>query len=116
MADTFYNQISANRRNSFLLALFVIALFGVLGFAGFRIAQQAKDPFQQLVAGGITAWIVGQALINMCAVVGLLPVTGVPLPFVSFGGSSLVFTMFALGILGSVGRENANASRSRARR
>jgi cell division protein FtsW len=87
--------------------LIVIALFAVLGYAGFKIAQQAQEPFQQLVAGGITAWIVGQALVNMCAVVGLLPVTGVPLPFVSFGGSSLVFTMFALGVLGAVGRETA---------
>jgi cell division protein FtsW len=93
--------------------LVVIALFAVLGYSGFRIAQQAREPFQQLVAGGITAWIVGQALINMCAVVGLLPVTGVPLPFVSFGGSSLVFTMFALGVLGAVGRETAGHQRRR---
>jgi cell division protein FtsW len=91
--------------------LVVIALFAVLGYSGFRIAQQAREPFQQLVAGGITAWIVGQALINMCAVVGLLPVTGVPLPFVSFGGSSLIFTMFALGVLGAVGRETAGLQR-----
>jgi cell division protein FtsW len=96
--------------------LVVIALFAVLGYAGFRIAQQAKEPFQQLVAAGITAWIVGQALINMCAVVGLLPVTGVPLPFVSFGGSSLVFTMFALGVLGAVGRETAGPARRAAAR
>jgi cell division protein FtsW len=93
--------------------LVVIALFAVFGYAGFRIAQQARDPFSQLVAAGITAWIVGQALVNMCAVVGLLPVTGVPLPFVSFGGSSLVFTMFALGVLGAVGRETAGSRRRR---
>ena len=91
----------------------VITLFAVFGYAGFRIAQRARDPFSQLVAAGITAWIVGQALVNMCAVVGLLPVTGVPLPFVSFGGSSLVFTMFALGVLGAVGRESGAARRGR---
>jgi cell division protein FtsW len=96
--------------------LVVIALFAVLGYAGFRIAREAREPFQQLVAGGITAWIVGQALINMCAVVGLLPVTGVPLPFVSFGGSSLIFTMFGLGVLGAVGRETAAAQGRSARR
>jgi cell division protein FtsW len=95
--------------------LVVIALFSTMAFAGFRIAQQAREPYQQLLAGGITAWIVGQALINMCAVVGLLPVTGVPLPFVSFGGSSLIITMFALGLLGAVGRENVARTR-RARR
>ena len=93
--------------------LVVITLFAVFGYAGFRIAQQAKDPFSRLVAAGITAWIVGQALVNMCAVVGLLPVTGVPLPFVSFGGSSLVFTMFALGLLGAVGRETSPKRRRR---
>jgi cell division protein FtsW len=95
--------------------LVVIALFAVLGYAGFRIAREAREPFQQMVAGGITAWIVGQALINMCAVVGLLPVTGVPLPFVSFGGSSLIFTMFGLGVLGAVGRETAAATGNRRR-
>jgi cell division protein FtsW len=93
--------------------LVVITLFAVFGYAGFRIAHQARDPFSRLVAAGITAWIVGQALVNMCAVVGLLPVTGVPLPFVSFGGSSLVFTMFALGLLGAVGRESSPKRRRR---
>ena len=94
----------------------VIGLFAVLAYAGFRIAQNATDPFQQLAAGGITAWIVGQAVINMCAVVGLLPVTGVPLPFVSFGGSSLIFTMYALGVLGAVGRETGGPARRRVTR
>jgi len=87
--------------------LMVIGLFAILGYAGFRIAQQSRDTYSQLVAGGITAWLVGQAIINMCAVVGLLPVTGVPLPFVSFGGSALIFSMFGLGMLGAIGRENA---------
>jgi len=87
--------------------LMVIGLFAILGYAGFRIAQQSRDTYSQLVAGGVTAWLVGQAIINMCAVVGLLPVTGVPLPFVSFGGSALIFSMFGLGVLGAIGRENA---------
>ena len=66
---------------------------------GVRTALRAPDRFGTLLAAGITAWIVGQALINIGAVIGLLPVTGVPLPFVSFGGSSLVVCMAAVGIL-----------------
>jgi cell division protein FtsW len=58
------------------------------------------------MAAGITAWIVGQAIINIGAVVGLLPVTGVPLPFVSFGGSSLVIALGAVGILGNIAKQS----------
>ena len=58
------------------------------------------------MAAGITAWVVGQAVINMGAVVGLFPVTGVPLPFVSFGGSSLVIALAATGILANVARQS----------
>jgi cell division protein FtsW len=66
--------------------------------------MRAPDRFGSLVAAGATAWITGQALINMGAVTGRLPITGVPLPFVSFGGSSLVVTMLAVGILVNVAR------------
>ena len=83
----------------------VIALFGLLAYAGVRIARRAPDKFGRIVAGAITAWIVGQAVINMGAVTGLLPITGVPLPLVSFGGSSLVFTLTAIGILINIGRQ-----------
>ena len=83
----------------------VIALFALLAYAGVRIARRAPDKFGRIVAGAITAWIVGQAVINMGAVTGLLPITGVPLPLVSFGGSSLVFTLTALGILINIGRQ-----------
>ena len=58
-----------------------------------------------LLAAGVTAWIVGQAAINLGAVVGLLPVSGVPLPFLSVGGSSLVITMFGAGILANIARQ-----------
>ena len=57
-----------------------------------------------LLAAGITAWVVGQAAINIGGVIGLLPVAGIPLPFVSFGGSALVFTMAASGVLANVAR------------
>src|SRR5205807_3082254 len=79
--------------------LLVIGLFAAFAVLGVRTALKAPDRFGALLAAGITAWVVGQALINIGAVIGVLPVTGVPLPFVSFGGSSLVITMGAAGIL-----------------
>ncbi|MGZ4143947.1 MAG: putative lipid II flippase FtsW [Actinomycetota bacterium] len=83
----------------------VIALFALLAYAGVRVARRAPDKFGRIAAGAITAWIIGQAVINMGAVTGLLPITGVPLPLVSFGGSSLVFTLTAIGILINIGRQ-----------
>ncbi len=83
----------------------VVGLFLVLAYLGVRAALRAPDRFGMIIAGGITAWIVGQAVINIGAVVGLLPVSGVPLPFVSFGGTALVFTMIAAGLLGNVARQ-----------
>ena len=85
--------------------LLVIALFVAFAVLGVRIAARAPDRFGTLVAAGVTTWVVGQALINIGAVVGVLPVTGVPLPFISFGGSSLVITMAAVGILLNVARQ-----------
>jgi len=85
--------------------LLVIALFVAFAILGVRTALKAPDRFGALVAAGITAWVVGQALINIGAVIGVLPVTGVPLPFISFGGSSLVITMGAAGILLNIARQ-----------
>ncbi|MFA5889626.1 MAG: putative lipid II flippase FtsW [Actinomycetota bacterium] len=85
--------------------LAVVGLFVLLGYAGVRTARRAPDTFGRIVAGGITAWILGQGIVNMGAVTGLLPITGVPLPLVSFGGSSLMFTMVALGILVNIARQ-----------
>src|SRR3954470_15598617 len=85
--------------------LLVIALFVAFAVLGVRTALKAPDRFGALMAAGITAWVVGQALINIGAVIGVLPVTGVPLPFISFGGSSLVITMGAAGILLNIARQ-----------
>jgi cell division protein FtsW len=85
--------------------LLVVGLFAAFAVLGVRAALRAPDRFGMLVAAGITSWIVGQAFINIGAVVGLLPITGVPLPFVSFGGSALVITMGAVGILLNVARQ-----------
>jgi cell division protein FtsW len=85
-------------------------LFGGLAYGGIRVAQRSADPFGRLAAAAITAWLVGQALINMGAVVGLVPITGIPLPLISFGGSSLLLTMVAIGILLSLAKTEPAAA------
>lgn len=85
---------------------FVAGLFLTVMLAGTRVACRAPSRFAALVAAGITAWLVGQAVINIGAVVGLLPVTGVPLPFVSFGGSALVISLFAAGTLAGIAKRS----------
>jgi cell division protein FtsW len=82
----------------------VIALFAAIGVVGTRVAWRATSTFESLVAAGITAWVVLQAIVNVGAVAGLLPVTGVPLPFVSYGGTSLIIVMFATGLLANIAR------------
>jgi cell division protein FtsW len=82
----------------------VVSLFAALAFVGFAVALNAPDRFGMLLALGITVWLVGQAFINIGVALGLVPVTGLPLPFLSFGGSSLVVTLAACGMLMSVAR------------
>jgi len=91
-------------------ALLVLALFATFAYAGIRVARRSGDPFVRLVAGAVTAWLVGQAIINIGYVVGLLPVTGIPLPLISFGGTSLVLTMFVVGMLASFARAEPKAA------
>jgi cell division protein FtsW len=79
--------------------LTIVGVFAFIGYLGIKVAQRAPDRFGMLVASGITIWITVQALVNMGAVTGSLPVTGVPLPLVSFGGTSLVICLAAMGIL-----------------
>jgi cell division protein FtsW len=90
-------------------ALAVLGLFVALGYFGVRAALRAEDTFGMLLAAGITTWFVLQAVVNIGAVVGLLPITGVPLPFVSYGGTSLVVNMLAMGVLLSVARHGRDA-------
>jgi cell division protein FtsW len=71
---------------------------------GVRVAARAPSRYACLLATGITAWLASQAVINIGAVVGILPVTGVPLPFVSFGGSALVISLFGVGVLANIAR------------
>ena len=83
----------------FIGALAVIALFVYWGWRGWQTAKRAPDLFGQLLASGITSWVLLQAVINMGVSCGILPTKGLPLPFISFGGSSTVITMAAVGIL-----------------
>ncbi len=84
--------------------LLVLGLFAFLTYLGVRTARRSRDRFGMMMAGGITIWIAFQALVNIGAVTATLPITGVPLPLVSFGGTSLVVSMAALGILTSIAR------------
>ena len=87
--------------------LVVLLAFGVLIYAGIKIATAAHDVFARLLAAGIVSWFGLQALINLGAVTGVLPVTGVPLPFLSYGGSSLVVSLTAVGVLVAIARSPA---------
>jgi cell division protein FtsW len=84
----------------------VCGLFVALGYAGVHVALHAKDRFAMLLAGGVTAWLLVQALINILGVLGMMPLTGLTLPFVSFGGTSLLITMSAAGLLLNVARSD----------
>ena len=96
--------------------LCVLGLFGGLGYAGLRIARRVTDPFMRLAATAITAWIVVQALVNIGVVIGVLPITGVPLPLVSSGVSSLLVTMAALGMLMAFAKREPGAAEALAAR
>jgi cell division protein FtsW len=87
--------------------LTVLALFVVIAYQGYRIAITAPDTFSGLVACGITTWLVVQAFINLAVVTALMPVTGIPLPFISAGGSALTINLAAIGVLLSISRETS---------
>jgi len=92
-------------------SLVVLALFLVLGYAGVRIATRSDDPFARYAAGGVTIWFLVQALINLAVVLRMLPIAGVPLPLVSYGGSSLVANLLAVGVLLACARREPAARR-----
>ena len=77
----------------------VIAAFAAFAFAGFTVALRCRDPFGKLLAAGVTSLVCGQASVNLAAVLGVAPLTGIPLPFVSYGGSSLIVLLASVGIL-----------------
>ena len=91
-------------------ALVVIALFCCILFAGMRIASAAATPNERIVAGSVTIMLVFQAFLNMGCVIGLVPTTGKPLPFVSAGGSSLIASLMMVGIIMAVARNADNTT------
>jgi cell division protein FtsW len=96
--------------------LVVLGLFGLLAYAGLRIARRVKDSFMRLAAAGVTAWLVVQAVVNIGTVIGVLPITGIPLPLVSYGGSALIPTLIALGMLLSFAKREPGARQALAAR
>ena len=92
----------------------VIAGFILFGYAGFRIALACRDPFGKRLAAGMTVLVCGQAAINLAAVMGLAPLTGIPLPFVSYGGTALIVTLAAVGVLLNIARSHDVAEKTAA--
>jgi cell division protein FtsW len=91
----------------------VIAAYGIFAWAGFRIALAARDPFAKRLAAGLTVLVCAQAVTNLAAVLGLAPITGITLPFVSYGGSSLVIALASVGILLNIAGGDVEARRAR---
>ena len=88
----------------------VIAAYVAFAYAGLRVALRCKDPFGKRLAAGLTALVSGQALLNLAAVLGVAPLTGITLPFVSYGGSSLVVSLAAVGVLLNIAGDGAHAA------
>jgi cell division protein FtsW len=96
-------------------ATLVVGAYALFAYVGLRIALQSKDPFGKRLAAGLTALVCGQAVINLCAVMGLAPLTGIPLPFVSYGGSSLVLALASVGILLNIASDHGVEARAQVR-
>jgi cell division protein FtsW len=89
----------------FLITSAFVVLLAVTGWRGLKIAGGASDPFGRLLVLGIVVWFMGQSFLNIGAIIGILPLTGVPLPFVSHGGSALAVALAATGLVANVSKE-----------
>lgn len=94
-------------------AALIVVVFAFIALRGYKIALRSPDPFARLAATGITTWILAQMLINIGAMLSLLPLTGVPLPFISYGGSSLVILLAAVGILINISKSQLSPAGNR---
>jgi len=97
MADSIFASFAEEW--GFVGSLFLIGLFLAFAWQGIAIVKRAQDKFYQLTAVGITVWIVLQAFVNIGSMLGVLPLTGIPLPFISYGGSALIAELIGVGIL-----------------
>lgn len=111
-ADTDYIFAIVGEETGLIGTLTILSMFAVLLVLGVRAARRARDPFGFLLASGITAWITLQLLVNVGAVTGLMPITGVPMPLISFGGTSLLVSLAGLGIVASVARRGRSVARA----
>ncbi|MCX6812109.1 MAG: putative lipid II flippase FtsW [Candidatus Berkelbacteria bacterium] len=89
----------------FLRASAIIIVYAIIAYRGFSIARRAPDDFSRLVAIGVTTWIIWQTFVNLAAMMGVLPLTGVPLPFISYGGTSLIAFLAAVGVLLNISKQ-----------
>ncbi|QPL06269.1 MULTISPECIES: FtsW/RodA/SpoVE family cell cycle protein [Actinomyces] len=115
-ADSDYIFAVLGEEFGFAGTLLTITLYLIVGWCCLRLMRRSNDLYVKVVTGGIMMWIVGQALVNMSVVVGLLPVLGVPLPLISAGGSSLVLVMVAVGVLLAFARHEPGAEEAFAAR
>ena len=100
----------------FVGIFFLVSAYCYIGYRGFRIARRVDDPFARYVAVGITSWILVQAFVNMGVNLNIVPLTGITLPFVSYGGSSLMSLLIGVGILLNISRHVRYESPSALRR
>jgi len=103
MSDSVFAIIS--EETGFIGSLVLISLFLVLAWRGFKISKKSQSTFAHLVSFGISSWIIIQSLINMGSMIGVLPLTGIPLPFLSYGGSHLVVELIGIGILLNISKQ-----------
>ncbi len=97
-----------SEETGFIGAVILIAIFLLFAWRGFKIIKTAPDRFSSLLALGITSWIIIQAFVNIGAMIGILPLTGIPMPFISYGGSHITAELIALGILFNISRNSKN--------
>jgi cell division protein FtsW len=91
----------------FFLATAIVAVYLFFAVRGFKLAQRCDDQFGQLIVVGIVGWFVVQAFFNIGAIIGILPLTGIPLPFISYGGTALLVCLAATGILANISKQNS---------